>query len=287
MKKNTTLKRLVMTALAIMMITLMIPASVFAATKSKRIKSEKYYNADGKLQSQSSYKYDKHGNIVKYVDKYLDYDYETQKSFWRTNTATYTRKYYANGAIKKSVTKYSDGDSYTSTYDSNGHIKKSVSKNKSNGKTVTRTTTYKVRSNGLIKSSTTKEGKKVISKTTYGSNGRMKKRVEYNDKGKVARTVTYSYKTSKGRTVQETQKASDGTKYVYKYKYDKKGRQTMWGYTDTYKDYNGKTQTYSYKETYKYKTNKDGTINTEYIYDKDGKLKGRRVYTYTKKKYKY
>ena len=286
MNKNIALKRLVMTALAVMIITLMIPASVFAATKTRRTKTIKTYNSDGELTSQTSYTYDSKGNTKKEVNKNREFDHVDDKYKWIKSTTTYTRTYYSNGNIKKAVSKYSTSGSYTSYYNSNGVLTKTVDKYKTDGKMITIVTTYKYRSNGKIKSSVTKRNQILKSKSTFDSNGRVKKRKEYDDKGKkVIRTTTYSYKTSNGRIIQETEKTSDGSKYVFNYKYNQKGDEILWAYTITREDYDGTPYTESLKETYKYKYNKDGSIKEKLTYDQEGELSSRSVYTYTKKKY--
>ena len=283
MKKNIALRRLVLTALAVMMITLLIPASVFAATKSKRVKNVKRYNPDGKLISETSYQYDSKGNIKKEVYKFRT---DLGKNTWTKRTTTYKRTYHSNGMPKKISSKCTDGTKYVSTYDSNGYLKKSVNSYKESGKTITSTTTYKRRSNGMPKSSTFKRGKTLSSKSTYDSNGRLKKRQQYDVNGKkVISTHTFTYKISKGRVIKETEKKSDGSQNITEYKYDKKGNLTMWKSTHIFKDEEGKTQTYSYKYSYKYKYNKDGTIKQESYYNETGKLEHRDVYTYTSKKY--
>ena len=286
MKRNITIRQILTALLAGVLFAMLLSAPAFADTKSKRTKTIKVYDADGKMTSQTSYTYDSKGNTKKAVYKSLHYDYNTQKSSWVTSTTTYTRKYHANGNIKK-VTSKSKDSSYVTTYDAAGRMLKSVDTYKSNGQNVKVVTTYKYGSNGNRKSSVTKRNGVLSSKSTYDSKGYLKTRKEYDEKGKkVVNTTKYTYKFSKGRMVKETEKRSDGGSTVWKYKYNKKGNQTQYQYTSKYKQSDGSFYTSTYGEKYSYSFNKDGTIKRRTCFDlKTGNKTGYTDYKYTKKKY--
>lgn len=279
MRKKKALNHLMQAVLMTIIFTFLIPASVFAATKYRRLKTSKEYNYNGELTVVHSYTYDNYGTLKKYSKKYRDYDR------WVTDTTTYSRKYYSNGYYKTVISKSSDGRTNTTTYDINGYIKKSTDKWKSGGETVTSVTTYNHHSNGTIVASTTVD-KILDSKTIYDANGRKKKLMVYDRSGKkVTRTEFYSYKISKGRITEETIKDSTGYRIVSHYKYNKKGDQSMYSFTETYKNSSGKLQKNTHKETYKYKYNKDGSIKEQTTYNALGNLSSRVVNTYTNKKY--
>ena len=284
MKKNVSLKRTILIVLAALMICVLLPSTAYAASykKTRRTKSMKEYNASGKLIYSVDYTYDKKGNTTKYVSKSRNYEGKLS-----TNTTTISRKYNSNGTIKQVTYKYSSGGKDVTTYDSNGRIKKSVYTYKSNNKTVKDVTTYDTKSNGMIKSCTTKRDGKLVRKETYNKNGDLSKTQEYDSTGKkILYTTTYTSKyNKKGQQTQYSYKRSDGDSYTAKYTYDKNGRQSSRTTTSTYVEYDGAITTYTDKVTMKYTLNKDKMVKERREYDKDGKLSSRTVYTYTSKKY--
>lgn len=316
MKRNVNMSRVIITILTAMLISVLLPTTAFAAktvktVKTRRVQSEKEYNAEGELTYQWDYSYNSHGDITKMVITRREYNDETNTYAYVKSTENSTYKYNPNGTYKKSTHKYSDGDKSEYTYNKNGNTKKYVSTYKNNeGKTVTETTTYKLRANGTRKSSVTKRGKTLVAKTTCNSKGNTTKEQHYDSTGKkVVSTITYSYKyNSKGRMLKQTKKSSDGTtetysydskgrmkqwtekkadgsSWDYKYTYDKKGHQTKTTYTNVYAEPDGTKNTFSGTTTYKYILNKDGTVKEQSSYGNDGTLMYRTVYTYTKKKY--
>ena len=265
-------RKLTLLLLAVLSLTLMMGLSASAASRRKLVKTEKYYNANGKLSSAYSYKYNSKGHITSYTRK--EYDNGKLQGTYKT---TIKRSYYKGTRRTKKVTyknsksKYSY--SYTYTYTKAGAMKTSVYKNSDGGYSKT---TYKS-SGSKIKSSVTKDknGNKIES-AKYDSHGNMKSYTSYYDGDKSTTTYKYTYK--KGVVRKEVAKYSDGSTNTWIY--NSHGDLSKSVYKDG-----------SYSSTYKYKHNyKNGYLRkrTSYWYNKEKKKYQKSdwiTYTYTSKTY--
>ncbi len=265
-------RKLTLLLLAMLSLTLIMGLSASAATRRKLVKTEKHYNADGKLSTAYSYKYNSKGHRTSYTRK----EYDNGKLLGTYKTTCKYSYYKGTRRVKKityknAKSKYSY--SYTYTYTKRGAMKTSVYKDSDGGYNKT---TYKS-SGSKIKSSVTKDknGKKIES-AKYDSHGNMKSYTYYSDGDKSTTTYKITYK--KGVVRKEVAKYSDGSSNTWTY--NSRGDLTK----SVYKD-GSYSSTYTYKHKYKNGYLKE---RTSYWYNKEKKKyqkSDRITYTYTSKTY--